>query len=179
MTTRFFFLICNYFHTISLSSFLHAQSQISNTTHAEHDDDPAAPNYSTTNTSASTGTAAHPDTAQLHADPSVTSSTTDNADAALATFGTGALARQHRLWPQIADVCEQQLHHARQGVGEGDSGWQLFADEGEMRMYRREEEIDGMVVDPLKACHVVQGVSAKEMCHYFFMPEYRNEWESE
>lgn len=100
------------------------------------------------------------------------------AAAAVATFGTGALARQHRLWPQIADVCEQQLHHARQGVGEGDSGWQLFADEGEMRMYRREEEIDGMVVDPLKACHVVQGVSAKEMCHYFFMPEYRNEWES-
>lgn len=66
--------------------------------------------------------------------------------------------------------------YARQGVGEG--GWQIFADEGEMRMYRREQEIDGMVVDPLKACHIVKGVSAREMCHYFFMPEYRNDWES-
>lgn len=47
-----------------------------------------------------------------------------------------------------------------------------------MKMYRREQEIDGMVVDPLKACHVVQGVTAKEMCHHFFMPEYRKDWES-
>lgn len=70
------------------------------------------------------------------------------------------------------------MHYARQGVGEGGNGWQLFADEGEMKMYRREQELDGMVVDPLKACHVVKGVSAKEMCHYFFMPEYRNDWES-
>lgn len=70
------------------------------------------------------------------------------------------------------------MHYARQGVGEGGNGWQLFADEGEMKMYRREQEIDGMVVDPLKACHFVKGVSAREMCHYFFMPEYRNDWES-
>jgi len=35
-----------------------------------------------------------------------------------------------------------------------------------------------MVVDPLKACHVVKGVTAREMCHYFFMPEYRNDWET-
>lgn len=84
----------------------------------------------------------------------------------------------HRLWPQIDDICKEQLHYARQGVGEGGNGWQLFADEGEMKMYRREQEIDGMVVDPLKACHMVKGVTAREMCHYFFMPEYRNDWES-
>lgn len=93
-------------------------------------------------------------------------------------FGTGDLAKQHRLWPEIDNVCSEQLHYARQGVGEGASGWQLFADEGEMKMYRREQEIDGMVVDPLKACHVVKGVTAREMCHYFFMPEFRNDWES-
>lgn len=93
-------------------------------------------------------------------------------------FGTGNAAKTHRLWPQIDEVCKEQLHYARQGVGEGGNGWQLFADEGEMKMYRREQEIDGMVVDPLKACHVVKGVTAREMCHYFFMPEYRNDWES-
>lgn len=94
-------------------------------------------------------------------------------------FGSGDLARQHRLWPEVDNICTEQLHYARRGVGEGANGWQLFADEGEMKMYRREQEVDGMVVDPLKACHVVKGVSAREMCHYFFMPEYRNDWESE
>ena len=40
-------------------------------------------------------------------------------------------------------------------------------------------EVDGMVMDPLKAMHKVRGVSAREMCHYFFNPRYRYEWESE
>lgn len=94
-------------------------------------------------------------------------------------FGLGTLAKEHRLWSEIDGVCQEQLHYARQGVGVGGNGWQLFADEGQMKMYRREQEIDGMVVDPLKACHMVNGVTAREMCHYFFMPEYRNDWESE
>uniref|UniRef100_A0A336MKJ2 Ceramide transfer protein n=2 Tax=Culicoides sonorensis TaxID=179676 RepID=A0A336MKJ2_CULSO len=93
-------------------------------------------------------------------------------------FGTGKLARNHRLWPEIDRTCKEQLHHARQGVGEGGNGWQIFADEGELKMYRREVEVDGMVMDPLKSCHVVKGVTAREMCHYFFMPEYRNDWET-
>lgn len=40
-------------------------------------------------------------------------------------------------------------------------------------------EVDGMVTDPLKAMHKVRGVTAREMCHYFFNPRYRYEWESE
>lgn len=67
---------------------------------------------------------------------------------------------------------------ARLGVGECGTGWQLFAEDGEMKMYRREEEIDGMVVDPLKAVHVVKGITGHELCHYFFSPQYRYDWES-
>ncbi|KAG8228853.1 hypothetical protein J437_LFUL008349, partial [Ladona fulva] len=70
----------------------------------------------------------------------------------------------------------EQLHYARLGVGEG--AWELFAEDGEMRMYRREEEVNGMVIDPLKAVHTVKGVTGHEMCHYFFAPEYRHEWET-
>ena len=72
----------------------------------------------------------------------------------------------------------EQLHYARQGVGQDGNGWQIFADEGEIKMYKREEEVNGMVMDPLKAYHTVKGITAREMCHYFFMPEFRNEWES-
>lgn len=64
------------------------------------------------------------------------------------------------------------------GEGKDSTGWQLFADEGEMKMYRREEEKDGMVIDPLKSCHVVKGCTAREMCHYFYNPQYRNDWET-
>ncbi|XP_075216905.1 ceramide transfer protein isoform X2 [Lycorma delicatula] len=84
-------------------------------------------------------------------------------------------ATQHRLWPEIEKITREQIHYASLGLGEG--GWQLFAEDGEMKMYRREEEDNGLVVDPLKACHVVRGVTGHEMCHYFFSPQYRHEWE--
>ena len=40
-------------------------------------------------------------------------------------------------------------------VGEG--VWELFAEDGQMKMYKREEEVDGLVMDPLKALHQVRG----------------------
>ncbi len=84
--------------------------------------------------------------------------------------------RMHPSWPEIERVSLEQLHYARLGVGEG--AWELFAEDGEMRMYRREEELNGNVVDPLKAVHTVRGVTGAEMCHYFFDPDVRLEWES-
>ena len=33
--------------------------------------------------------------------------------------------------------------------------WQLIAEDGEMKVYKRELEENGMVVDPLKAVHTV------------------------
>ena len=83
--------------------------------------------------------------------------TTNEVENEFDEFGTGKLAQYHSLWPEISKVCDHQLHHALKGVSDDVSGWQLFAEEGEMKMYRREEEIDGMVIDPLKSCHVVKG----------------------
>ncbi|CAG7835936.1 unnamed protein product [Allacma fusca] len=85
-------------------------------------------------------------------------------------------AQSHVLWPEIDRITAEQLHYARQGVGEG--VWELFAEDGEMRMYKREEEVNGLVVDPLKAVHTVKGVTGFEMCHYFFSPDYRLDWET-
>ena len=66
----------------------------------------------------------------------------------------------HPLWSTIDKVTNEQLHYARLQVGQ-DSVWELFAEDGEMKMYKREEEIDGMVVDPLKALHQVRGMIKK------------------
>nr|XP_024215656.1 collagen type IV alpha-3-binding protein isoform X2 [Halyomorpha halys] len=85
-------------------------------------------------------------------------------------------ATTHPLWTEIERVTKEQVHYASLGVGEG--GWQLFAEEGDMKMYRREEELNGLVIDPLKACHIVKGVTGREMCHYFFSPQYRKDWET-
>jgi len=85
-------------------------------------------------------------------------------------------ASQHRLEPEIDRVTRDQLMYAKMAVEPG-GAWELFADDGEMKMYKREEEVDGMVVDPLKALHSVRGVTARELCHYFFSPAVRTEWE--
>lgn len=69
-----------------------------------------------------------------------------------------------------------------------------------MRMYKMEMEIEGLVCDPLKATHcvkviyrysffcflvcwyslkydVLQGVTAREYIHFFYEPEYKEEWD--
>ncbi|KAK9891232.1 hypothetical protein WA026_013546 [Henosepilachna vigintioctopunctata] len=87
-------------------------------------------------------------------------------------------ACSHRLWPEIENTVMEQVAMAKLGVGECGAGWQLFAEDGEMKMYRREEEMNGLVVDPLKAVHVVKGITGYELCHYFFSPQYRYDWET-
>lgn len=82
----------------------------------------------------------------------------------------------HPLWPEIDRVTREQLNYAKMGVGEG--GWFLFAEDGEMRMYKREVEEGGVAIDPLKAVHTVKGVTGHEMCHYFFEPDVRLDWET-
>lgn len=89
---------------------------------------------------------------------------------------------------QVDEVSKDQFHYAQLGisnpleVGAGPAvsntgGWQLFAEDGRMRLYSRELEVDGLVCDPLKAVHVVKGVTAYEVCHRFFNPAVRFEWE--
>lgn len=85
-------------------------------------------------------------------------------------------ATTHPLWPEIDKVTKEQLSYAQQDVDGG--VWQLFAEEGEMKMYRRELEEDGLVVDPLKAVHQIRGATAHEMAHHFWSPDVRFEWET-
>jgi len=86
-------------------------------------------------------------------------------------------ATQHMLWSEIDTTTREQLKYARIAVGPEEGVWELFAEEGDMKMYKREEMVGDLVVDPLKATHTVKGVTARELCHYFFRPEVRCEWE--
>ena len=48
------------------------------------------------------------------------------------------------------------IAHADMNATEISKSWQLLAEEGDMRVYKRELEEDGMVVDPLKAVHSIK-----------------------
>jgi len=67
------------------------------------------------------------------------------------------------------------LQYVREEVADG---WDLIHQEGEMKVYRREVEENGIVVDPLKMIHTIKGVTGHELCRYFWEFQYRMEWET-
>ncbi|KAF7687314.1 hypothetical protein HF521_014542 [Silurus meridionalis] len=83
----------------------------------------------------------------------------------------------HRLSAQVEEIIHSHMTHSLQDVG-GDANWQLVTEEGELKVYRREVEENGIVLDPLKATHAVKGVTGHEVCHYFWDTAFRNDWET-
>ncbi|NXA28581.1 C43BP protein, partial [Ibidorhyncha struthersii] len=83
----------------------------------------------------------------------------------------------HRFSIQVEEMVQSHMIYSLQDVG-GDANWQLVVEEGEMKVYRREVEENGIVLDPLKATHAVKGVTGHEVCHYFWNVDVRNDWET-
>uniref|UniRef100_A0A4W3GSH6 Ceramide transfer protein n=1 Tax=Callorhinchus milii TaxID=7868 RepID=A0A4W3GSH6_CALMI len=83
----------------------------------------------------------------------------------------------HRFAQQVEELVQNHMQYSLQDVG-GDANWQLVVEEGEMKVYRREVEEHGIVLDPLKATHAVKGVTGHEVCHYFWNVDVRNDWET-
>ncbi|XP_056874398.1 ceramide transfer protein-like [Takifugu flavidus] len=84
---------------------------------------------------------------------------------------------RHRFSAEVEEMVQNHMTYSLQDVG-GDANWQLVVEEGEMKVYRREVEENGIVLDPLKATHSVKGVTGHELCHYFWDTTYRNDWET-
>uniref|UniRef100_A0A8C5X5J1 Ceramide transporter 1 n=1 Tax=Malurus cyaneus samueli TaxID=2593467 RepID=A0A8C5X5J1_9PASS len=83
----------------------------------------------------------------------------------------------HRFVQTVEEMVKNHMTYSLQDVG-GDANWQLVVEEGEMKVYRREVEENGIVLDPLKATHAVKGVTGHEVCHYFWNVDVRNDWET-
>ncbi|XP_056586541.1 ceramide transfer protein-like isoform X5 [Triplophysa dalaica] len=83
----------------------------------------------------------------------------------------------HRFSEKVEEMVRNHITYSLQDVG-GDANWQLVVEEGEMKVYRREVEENGIVLDPLKATHSVKGVTGHEVCHYFWDTDVRNDWET-
>uniref|UniRef100_A0A9J8DHW4 Ceramide transfer protein n=1 Tax=Cyprinus carpio carpio TaxID=630221 RepID=A0A9J8DHW4_CYPCA len=78
---------------------------------------------------------------------------------------------------KVEEMVQSHMTYSLQDVG-GDANWQLLVEEGDMKVYRREVEENGIVLDPLKATHAVKGVTGHEVCHYFWDTAFRNDWET-
>jgi len=85
---------------------------------------------------------------------------------------------QHRFSTELKKrINDRLVDSVNLPKADEDSPWELFAEEGEMKVYRKELVQDGLICDPLKAIHSIKNVSAREMCHYFWDTDVRLEWE--
>ncbi|XP_014674742.1 PREDICTED: collagen type IV alpha-3-binding protein-like isoform X2 [Priapulus caudatus] len=82
-----------------------------------------------------------------------------------------------RLTPEIDKMVAEHINLLRAGCGLNKGNWECIADDGGMKVYRLELEEDGLVLDPLRAVQTVQGVTAHELCHYFYDPSIRMDWD--
>jgi len=83
---------------------------------------------------------------------------------------------KHRYSLKVEDVVAEHVKYSRQLSD--DSEWKIVEDDGDMKVFIRETEMDGITCDPIKATTVVDGVSAFEICSAFFVPEFRMLWET-
>ena len=60
---------------------------------------------------------------------------------------------RHRLSGEIEKIINEHLQYDLQ---DDFSLWELLCSDGEMKIYRREKEENGLVLDPLKAVHTVK-----------------------
>uniref|UniRef100_A0A669CYB2 Ceramide transporter 1a n=1 Tax=Oreochromis niloticus TaxID=8128 RepID=A0A669CYB2_ORENI len=89
---------------------------------------------------------------------------------AYSTIGT------HRFANKVEETVQNHMAYSIQEVG-GDANW-YYGDLKLLKVYRREVEENGIVLDPLKATHAVKGVTGHEVCHYFWDTAVRLDWET-
>ncbi|KAM9450965.1 ceramide transfer protein isoform 1-T1 [Clarias gariepinus] len=109
--------------------------------------------------------------------PSSSSSSSSSSPLSCDVVLSPARHHEHRFSAEVEEMVKSHMTYSLQDVG-GDANWQLVVEEGEMKVYRREVEENGIVLDPLKATHAVKGVTGHEVCHYFWDTEVRNDWET-
>ncbi|XP_020600875.1 collagen type IV alpha-3-binding protein-like [Orbicella faveolata] len=81
----------------------------------------------------------------------------------------------HRLKTEVDESVKASLQIVLENV---DHNWNLVYEDGDLKVHRRDYEEGGIVLDPMKATHTVQGVTAREMAHYFFDKDVRMDWET-
>ena len=63
----------------------------------------------------------------------------------------------HVYWQflQINRIVARHIHQLNEKTAAGEDTWTCIAEDGELKVYKREIEDNGIVLDPLKAVHTV------------------------
>lgn len=88
------------------------------------------------------------------------------------------LSPENIFYGEINRVVHNHIHQLYEKTSEGKDVWECIAEDGELKVYKRELEVEGVVLDPLKAVHTVTGITGHEVCHYFWDIKYRMDWEA-
>ncbi|KAL3867074.1 hypothetical protein ACJMK2_044307 [Sinanodonta woodiana] len=81
-------------------------------------------------------------------------------------------------YDEINEVVSRHIHRIYEKTKGGEDTWECIAEEGELKVYKREIEENGIVLDPLKAVHTVTGITGHEVCHHFWDIKVRMDWEA-
>ena len=101
--------------------------------------------------------------------------TADKAKDGVATFVAAPPPRRHKY----SDLLDRQLAQCAELADEGLDGWQHVVKDDVINVHRRDVLVDGALHDRTRVTGMYSGVSAAEVCRFFFDPEHRLEWESE
>lgn len=85
-----------------------------------------------------------------------------------------ALLPSSEFYNEINDVVAS---HLRRLLNEDTDQWQCIADQGDLKVYKRELEENGIVLDPVKAECTVKKITGHEVCKLFWDFDTRLEWE--
>lgn len=78
--------------------------------------------------------------------------------------------------PQINQLVENHLTRMDEKTEGGEDTWQVIAEEGDLKVYKRELEVDGVVIDPLKASYVVKVRDSFIMLSFLILAHNRYWW---
>lgn len=88
-----------------------------------------------------------------------------------------SLSPDNRFYEEINRVVNTHIQQMYETTTDGKDVWECIAEEGELKVFKRNLEVDGIVLDPLKAVHTVTGITGHEVCSHFWNIKYRMDWE--
>jgi len=87
-----------------------------------------------------------------------------------------SLAPDHIFYSEVNTVVDNHLR--RLLTQEDKDEWSCIVDQGDLKIFKRELEENGVPIDPMKAVVEVKGITGHEVCHYFWAFDTRMEWEA-
>ncbi|KAK3729093.1 hypothetical protein RRG08_005466 [Elysia crispata] len=89
-----------------------------------------------------------------------------------------SLSPDHPFYNEVNEIVSNHLRRLLSEVKEPKDDWMCIVDQGDLKVFKRELEENGVPLDPMKAVCTVKGMTGHEVCHYFWAFDTRMEWEA-